>query len=466
MKLKSLLVSMMLFVLIGIAPCVAANIIPYPQSVELSDVVFNKAKLHKVKYVKDKKMAAEAYELQIKKNKIIIKSADAAGRFYAEQTLAQLAADEVMYCGVIKDEPRFAWRGLMLDESRHFFGKEQVFTILDLMGRYKLNRFHWHLSDDQGWRIEIKAYPNLTKIGGIGCNTDSKAPAKFYTQDEIREILAYAAERHIMVIPEIDMPGHASAFVKVFPEFDGKHRTVNPASEKLYEVLGNIYKELADLFPGQYIHIGGDEVYKGGWNDLPNMKEFMEKEGLKSMNEVEEYFGRRLSDTIVANGKRVVAWDDLIDCGTNPDGKVMLWWHTEHPEFLKEGADRGFDMVVCPDRPFYLDFVQDKDDKVGHLVGRFTNYMQQIYEFGIMDNPRVIGVQSNLWSERVVTPKRIDYMVFPRLLALAEKGWTWARNLDYQGFLKRLENEYKYMDAKGIYYYDFRNKNNHPEPER
>ena len=268
------------------------------------------------------------------------------------------------------------------------------------------------------------------------------------------------------MIPEIDMPGHTTAFTKVFPQLDGKNRTVNPGKEETYATLKTIYGELAELFPGRYIHTGGDEVNKNGWSELPEVKALMEKENLKSLGEVEEFFCRRLADIVTATGKNVVAWDDLIDCGTNPDGKVMLWWHTEHPEFLKEGADRGFNMVVCPDRPFYLDFVQDKDDKVGHLVGRFTNYMQQIYEFGIMDNPRVIGVQSNLWSERVVTPKRIDYMVFPRLLALAEKGWTWARNLDYQGFLKRLENEYKYMDAKGIYYYDFRNKNNHPEPER
>ena len=467
MKLKSLLVSVMLFVLIGIAPCVAANIIPYPQSVEFTNAVFDKNNINNIKYVKDKKMAAEAYELQIKKNKIVIKSADAAGRFYAEQTLAQLASDDVMYCGVIKDEPRFQWRGLMLDESRHFFGKEQVFTILDLMGRYKLNRFHWHLSDDQGWRIEIKAYPNLTKIGGIGCNTDSKAPAKFYTQDEIREILAYAAERHIMVIPEIDMPGHASAFVKVFPELDGKHRTVNPASEKLYEVLGNIYKELADLFPGQYIHIGGDEVYKGGWNDLPNMKEFMEKEGLKSMNEVEEYFGRRLSDTIVANGKRVVAWDDLIDCGTNPEGKTIMWWQCDKPLLLAEGVEKGFDMVVCPNDPFYLDYVQDIKDKVGHLVHRqWVNEMKEIYEYPIIDNPKIIGTQTNIWTEKVVTTDRLEYMLFPRVVAQAEKAWTKSKNLNYKNFLERLENEYKYLDSVNIYFYDFREDKRREEPQR
>ena len=467
MKLKTLLASLMLFVAVGIVPCKAVDIIPYPQSVEMTEVVFDKANLENVKYKKDKKLAPEAYELQIKKNGIVIKSSTSAGRFYAEQTLAQLSDDIVMYCGTIKDEPRYAWRGLMLDESRHFFGKEQVLKFLDLMGRYKLNRFHWHLSDDQGWRIEIKAYPNLTTVGGIGCNTDRNAPAKFYTQDEIREIVAYAAERNIMVIPEIDMPGHASAFVKVFPELDGKHRTVNPASEKLYEVLTTVYKELADLFPGSYLHIGGDEVYKGGWNDLPGMKELQAKENLKSMNEVEDYFGRRLSDIITSTGKNVVAWDDLIDSGTNPEGKVVMWWRSDQPLLLQEGIDNGFDMIVCPDGPFYLDYVQDIRDKVGHLVDRqWVNEMKEIYEYEMLDNPKVIGAQSNIWTEKVVTTERLEYMVFPRLIALAEKAWTRSENLNYDCFLKRLANEYNYLNTRSLYYYDYRESMRRVEPRR
>ena len=193
LKFMSILASWLMFALAGILPCSAVNVIPYPQSVEMTDVVFNKKKIDKVKYVTDNEMPSEAYELCIKKSGVVIKASDDKGRFYALQTLKQLAEAEVMYCGVIKDEPRFPWRGFMLDESRHFHGKEKVKMLLDMMARYKLNRFHWHLSDDQGWRIEIKAFPNLTTVGGIGCNTDANAPAKFYTQDEVREILAYAA---------------------------------------------------------------------------------------------------------------------------------------------------------------------------------------------------------------------------------------------------------------------------------
>lgn len=367
--------------LVGITPCEAVNIIPYPQSVEMSDVVFNKAKINKIKYVKAKDMPAEAYELHIKKSGIVIKASDDAGRFYALQSLNQLAEDETMYCGVIKDAPRFSWRGFMLDEARHFFGKEEVKQVLDMMARYKLNRFHWHLSDDQGWRVEIKAFPELTKVGGIGCYFDSNAPARFYTREEIREILAYAAERHIEVIPEIDMPGHASAFNRVMPALKGNDRTVNPGKEETYTTLATIYKELADLFPGRYIHIGGDEVNKNGWDNLPEVKALMEKEG--------------------------------------------------------------------------------------HLVWiKAVNYMKEIYEYKIEDNPKVIGVQSNLWTERVITHPRREYMIYPRILALAEKAWTLDSNIDYSAFLKRVENEYKFLDKKNIHYYDFRNPARHPEPKR
>lgn len=467
MKLKSLLASLMLVALMGIVPCKAVDIIPYPQSVEMTEVAFDKANLANVKYKKDKKMAPEAYELEIKKNGIVIKSSTDAGRFYAEQSLKQLADDAVMYCGVIKDDPRYPWRGLMLDESRHFFGKQEVFRILDLMARYKLNRFHWHLSDDQGWRVEIKAYPNLTTVGGIGCNTDRNAPAKFYTQDEIREIVAYAAERHITVIPEIDMPGHAMAFVKVFPEFDGKNHTVNPANEKLYEVLSTIYGELAELFPGNYLHIGGDEVSKRAWNELPGMKELMTKENLNNVNEVEKYFGRRLSDIIISKGKRVVAWDDLISSGTNPEGKTVMWWRSDQPKLLQEGADKGFDVIICPDGPFYLDYVQDIRDQVGHLVHRqWVNEMKEIYEYEMLEHPNVIGAQSNIWTEKVVTTERLEYMIFPRLIALAEKAWTRTENLNYDCFLKRLAREYTFLDTYSLYYYDFREGMRRVEPRR
>ena len=260
----------------------AANIIPAPQSVQMTEKAFNKDYLGNVLYVQDYSLPAEAYELQINQNLIIIKHSDDAGRFYAHQTLAQLADDDVMYCGVIKDAPRFEWRGLMLDESRHFFGKEEVKELIDLMSRYKLNRLHWHLSDNQGWRVEIKAYPELCTVGGIGCHSDKTAPARYYTQEEIREVVKYAAERHVEIIPEIDMPGHAKAFGRAFPDLYAGKSTVNPANPKLYEVLETIMTELAELFPGRYIHIGGDEVSTEGWRQRSDIPPFMRKKKIKS----------------------------------------------------------------------------------------------------------------------------------------------------------------------------------------
>lgn len=441
------------------------NVIPYPRSVELTGKVFNKKKIDRVTCEKVAGMPAESYELHIKKNRIVIKHSDEAGRFYALQTLKQLAEADVIYCGIIKDQPRFEWRGFMLDEARHFFGKEQVKELLDMMARYKLNRFHWHLSDDQGWRVEIKAYPGLCETGAVGCYSDSNAPAKYYTQDEIREIVAYAQERHIEVIPEIDMPGHTTAFTKTFPEFDGGHRTVNPAKEELYSVLATIMKELSELFPGRYIHVGGDEVSKRGWSNSPEINELMKTKGM-SISDVQPYFERRLSEIVFATGKEIVAWDDVIDSKIDNNKTILDWWHTEHPELLGKGVEKGFRMIVCPDRPFYLDFIQDSRCKVGHLANKFINRMQDIYEFPIPDNPLVIGTQSNLWSERVRTGERIDYMIYPRIMALAEKAWTCNENMDFNEFVRRVENEYKYLDSIKVYYYDIRNHDSHPEPAK
>ncbi len=206
---------------------------------------------------------------------------------------------------------------------------------------------------------------------------------------------------------------------------------------------------------------------KGGWNDLPGMKELMARENLQTMNEVEEYFGRRLSDIITSTGKNVVAWDDLVDSGTSPQGKVMMWWRCEQPQLLQGGADKGFDMIVCPDGPFYLDYVQDIRDKVGHLVERqWVNEMREIYEYDMLDNPKVVGVQSNIWTEQVITTKRLEYMVFPRIIALAEKAWTRNERLNYDNFLDRLTNEYKYLDTRNIYYYDFRENYRREEPRK
>lgn len=443
------------------------NVIPHPQSVEMTGRIFDKACLDKVEYVTDAEMSPEAYELQIKKNRIIIRSSDDAGLFYAHQTLRQLSEAEVMYCGTIKDEPRYEWRGFMLDEARHFFGKDRVKYLLDMMARYKLNRFHWHLSDDQAWRVEIKAYPELCIIGAIGNESDPAAPARFYTQEDIREIVAYASERNIEVIPEIDMPGHATAFTKTFPQLDCGKRTVNPASEELYTVLETIIQELAEVFPGRYFHVGGDEVSTRGWQENPEMKAFMEEEGIESYGEIQEYFERRYTDIVVRNGKKAIAWDDVISGDLDKENTILQWWRFDHPESLVKCLETGYKTIICPYDPFYMDYIQDIRCKEGHLVWEsYVNALEEIYHYELNESPNVIGVQGNLWSERVITKDRIEYMIFPRLIAIAERGWTVQENLDYENFLKRLYNEYDYLDSIDVYYYDIRDFDNHPEPMR
>lgn len=452
-----------LFVLLS----AALNLIPYPQSVEMTEKVFNKKNIDKVKFVTSDELAPEAYELQINKNKVVVVASTEAGQFYALQTLNQLAEADVMYCGVIKDAPRYEWRGLMLDEARHFFGKEKVKNLLDLMARYKLNRLHWHLSDNQGWRVEIKAYPELCGIGAVGNHSDSNAPAKFYTQDEIREVLAYAADRHIEVIPEIDMPGHTIAFTKAFPDLDAGYHTVNVANPKLYVVLETVMKELADLFPGRYIHIGGDEVSRKGWRSLPEMPEFMEKNNIASYDDIQTYFEVRFSEIIAKTGKIAIAWDDVINGDMNKDNTILQWWQSDRPENLAKSLEYRYKTIFCPWGTHYLDYVQDDRCKEGQLVERgCINYMRGIYDYKYVDSPLVMGAQVNLWTERVVTDERFGYMVFPRLIALAENTWTEDANRDYEDFLDRLAKEYDYLDSIGVYYYDFRNFDAHPEPFR
>ena len=235
---------LLLSAVVGVTPC--------PVSVDLSSKPFDQSRIDHVRYVRDDSLGPEAYEIRIRRRTIVIRSSDDAGRFYAYKTLGQLVRAGELHPGTIKDRPRFPWRGFLLDEARHFHGKERVKQLLDIMAEYKLNRFHWHLSDDQGWRIEIKAYPELTETGAIGCYSDSQAPAQYYTQEDIKEIVAYAAERFIEVIPEIDMPGHSGAATRSIPGIRGGGGTLNPACEETYTVLGAVIRDLSMLFPGRW----------------------------------------------------------------------------------------------------------------------------------------------------------------------------------------------------------------------
>lgn len=431
-------------------------------------------------------LSREAYTLCISPELIRIEGGGPQGVFYGIQSLLQLIRHEngtnKLACRCIKDVPRFAWRGYMLDESRHFFGKEKVKQLLDLMAYYKLNKFHWHLTDESGWRIEIKRYPFLAKIGGIGNWSDPDFPeARFYTQDDIREIVAYASALHIEIIPEIDMPGHATAANKAYPEYSGggtgEHPdfTFNVGKDETYTYLTNILREITGLFPSRYLHIGGDEVAFGikAWETDPHIQAMMKKEGLKTVKEAERYFMQRITDSVKVLGKVVTGWDELLDLQADPSRTLIMWWRHDRVNTLKQSLASGYYTILCPRRPLYFDFIQDKTHKWGRVWNGFCP-LEDVYSFpdkGFaawnLDPSRmqyIRGIQANAWTERIHTAERLDFMTFPRICALAEAAWTCAEAKDFDSFNLRMEDAYRLFDSLNLYYFDPRNPERHPEP--
>lgn len=444
-------------------------VIPMPQEVSLDGGIARENA--KIVTVVDAGLPPEGYAIKSTRGRIEVRGGSDAGNFYALQTISQMKEHGGVRTGEIRDFPRYQWRGFMLDEARHFSGKERVKFILDEMGRLKMNRFHWHLTDAQGWRIQIKALPLLTEIGAVGTHSDPSAPAQFYTQEDIREIVAYAAERHIMVIPEIDMPGHAAAANRSYPEWNGGGSpaqpdfTFNPGKEGTYAYLGTILREVAELFPGDYIHVGGDEVNYGSeaWLTNSDVKSLMKRENLKTLKDVEGYFLGRIADTVKVLGKTLVAWDDAMDAGRGHDGEIIHWWRHDRPDKLERAAAEGIPVILCPRKPLYFDFVQHDDHEVGRKWDGFCP-IEDVYAYPPEDYPNAIGLQANLWSELTHNTDRVDFMVFPRIFALAEAEWTLPENKDYASFSERLEPEYSRLDSLGIYYYDYRDPSHHKEP--
>jgi hexosaminidase len=365
----------------------------------------------------------------------------------------------------------------MLDESRHFFGKEKVKFLLDWMAFYKLNRFHWHLTDEPGWRLEIKNYPRLSLVGGIGNYLDSTATAQYYTQEDIKEIVAYAAERKIVVIPEIDMPGHATAANKAYPQYSGggseKHPdfSFNPGREETYQYLTDILREADVLFPSDMIHLGGDEVSFGNekWKTDAAVQRLMKKNGLKDLKAVEDYFIQRMADSLFEMNNRILAWDEMAGASLPVDKTLIFWWRHDRPEQLKTALDKGYTTVLCPRLPFYFDFVQDSAHRFGRKWNRLYNSLKEVYSFSaaqtaVAQNKKqlIAGMQANLWTETVSDEQRLDYLLFPRISALAEAAWTEEKN--YAGFLDRLKLHLPLYQKQKIYYYDPFRPLQHPEP--
>ena len=424
---------------------------------------------------------AEGYTLDVTPQGIRVVAREEAGLFYGAITAWQLMTSahgtgDVQVPAVhIRDEPRFAWRGFMLDSARHFQTPDEVRTLIDQMAQHKLNVLHWHLTDDQGWRIEIKRYPELTRIGAwrtppdAGQNGEPQRYGGFYTQDEIRAIVAYAAERHITVVPELDMPGHAQAAVASYPELGvtGTRPPVSPdwgVNPYLYNVddntvhfLQNVLDEVMALFPSTYIHVGGDEAVKDQWKASATVQARMHALKLKDENALQSWFIGQMGQYLTAHGRRLIGWDEILEGGVPASATVMSWRGTQG---AIDAAKQGHDVVLSPAPQLYLDQMQS--DRADETTGRLASTsLESFYTFEAVPKAldatqakHVLGMQANMWTEHMPTLRHIEHAVFPRMDALAEAAWTPVSVRDWHGFLDRLPAQFARYRAQDIAYAD------------
>lgn len=422
----------------------------------------------------------DAYNLSVETSRVLLEASSESGLFYAKETFLQMCfwGNGKMRACRIQDNPRYGWRGFMLDESRHFFGKEKVKQYLDMMAVLKLNVFHWHLTDETGWRIEIRRYPKLTAEGAVGNWHDAKAPAAYYTQQDIKEIVSYATARHIMVVPEFDMPGHATAVCRAYPEISGggegrwEHFTFHPCKEATFQFISNVLDELIELFPSPYIHLGGDEVHFGNqsWFTDPDIQRFIKEKNLVNEVGLEHYFIRRVVDIVASKGKIAIGWDEIVDAGVSPSKAVVMWWRHDRKYQLLKALENGYKVVMTPRRPFYGDFVQYSTHQVGRRWDGY-NTIEQVYNYPdpvehLMKGyeQQVLGIQFSMWTERIADSRRLDFMTFPRLIAFSEAAWTPGVKKECTSFLERLPVFLQWLDKKGIYYFNIFNPSATPEP--
>ncbi|MBN1925172.1 MAG: beta-N-acetylhexosaminidase [Prolixibacteraceae bacterium] len=425
----------------------------------------------------------EGYILQVEGHEIWIKAQTTAGIFYGIQSLRQLIpfqkGETVKIPAVkISDEPRFPYRGMHLDVCRHFFDVDFIKKMLDAMAAHKLNRFHWHLTEDQGWRIEIKKYPELTRIGAWRNSTlighASDRPEKFdtiryggyYTQEQIKEIVEYAAERHITVIPEIEMPGHAQAALASYPWlgcFDQKVEVWNKwgvsenvycaGKESTFDFLENVLSEVADLFPGEYIHIGGDECPKANWEKCPHCQSRIKNERLENEHELQSYFIQRIERFLNSKGKRIIGWDEILEGGLAPNATVMSW---RGEEGGIAAARQQHDVIMTPNDICYFDHYQAGPEGEPLAIGGMTT-VEDVYGYEPVpevlnqsEQKYILGTQANVWTEYIPTPEHAEYMIFPRLCAMAEVCWTANEKKEYSDFMKRLKAHETILDLLGL----------------
>ena len=417
----------------------------------------------------------EGYKLDITPKQITITASDGAGIFYAIQSMFQLMPIDAnennlsVPCAVIEDYPRFKWRGAHLDCCRHMFPVEFIKKYIDILSMYKLNTFHWHLTEDQGWRIEIKKYPKLTEIGSWRKESagDGIPYGGYYTQDQIRDIVAYARDRYITIVPEIEMPGHSLSALAAYPELSctgGPFETETTwgvfddiycaGNDKVFEFLENVLTEVMDLFPGMYIHVGGDEAPKARWHNCPKCQARIKELGLQNEQQLQSYFIQRIEKFINSKGRSIIGWDEILEGGLAPNAAVMSW----------RGIDGGIAAakskhvaVMTPTDYCYFDYYQGSDtSKEPKAIGGFTP-LEKVYSYNPVPDSLsadeakyIIGVQANLWSEYIDSPQKAEYMILPRLCALSEDAWTPNDLKNFSDFSKRLEKHFQILTKEKI----------------
>ena len=424
----------------------------------------------------------EGYSLLVSPGRVVVSARSPRGLFYGTVTLWQLiTAGSAANPGIsieavtINDQPRFRWRGLMLDVARHFMAPELVKQMIDWMALHKLNTLHWHLTDDQGWRIEIKEYRRLTDVGAwrvpagaAGTDTATGGVRRyggFYTQDEVRDIVRYAAERYITVVPEIEMPGHAQAAIAAYPQFGaigdsprvspdwGIHTYLFNVDEDTFAFIEHVLTEVMALFPSQYIHVGGDEAVKDQWQAAARVQKRMRELGVADEAALQGYFVHRIEEFLRGKGRRLIGWDEILEGGLPPDATVMSWRGMDGG---REAARLGHDVVMAPAPDLYFDHLQS--DAANEPPGRpGTESLADVYAFEAVPEDltpagaqHIIGLQANLWTEHVRTPERVQHMVFPRLAAVAEAAWSPREDRDWGGFLARMPDQLDRYRALGI----------------
>lgn len=423
----------------------------------------------------------EAYSVSVSPSGVQVSARSATGLFYGGITLWQLLSADTgnalpikLQAQRIEDAPRFAWRGFMLDSARHLQSISEIKKLLDQMAQAKLNVFHWHLTDDQGWRLEIKRYPRLTDVGAwrvpagkAGRDAEGK-PVRyggFYTQEQAREIVEYAAQRHITVVPEIEMPGHAQAAIAAYPQYGvtGKAPVVSPdwgvnpylynTDDATFSFLEGVLSEVMDVFPGTYIHIGGDEAVKTQWQSSPKVQEQRRALGLADEHELQSWFIKRIERFIVSKGRKLIGWDEILEGGLPPEATVMSWRGIKG---AVEAAKQGHDVVLSPSNLVYLNRMQSDaaDEPPSH---DYPTPLKAVYDFEPVpaeltaeESKHVLGTQANLWTEHVRTEPRVEHMTFPRLAALAEVAWSSRETRDWNGFLQRLAPQMQRYRKAGI----------------